>query len=187
MNQSLFNFMPQCQAVKDLLNACLAVLPHAPAPERAALTQALKEFETFGAPTMWSADDVTKNLTPGERRKAIEWFIADYECKDSDWIAIGQHADAVLAEREVLIRVNYDPLFTGGEYSGTPQAAMIPLALIQSFQEEDPSSDGVDLAFGKHTKIDPMHIVGYNLEDRYNQDGELIPAGAEEEEEEGSE
>jgi hypothetical protein len=127
MNQSLFNFMPQCQAVKDLLNACLAVLPHAPAPERAALTQALKEFETFGAPTMWSADDVTKNLTPGERRKAIEWFIADYECKDSDWIAIGQHADAVLAEREVLIRVNYDPLFTGGEYSGHDSARADPI------------------------------------------------------------
>ena len=43
--------------------------------------------------------------------------------------------------------------------------------------------DGVDLAFGKHTTIDPMHIVGYNLEDCYNQDGELIPAGVEEEDE----
>ena len=183
MNQSLFNFMPQCQAVEDLLNACLAVLPYALAPERAVLTQALKEFEMFGVPTMWSANDVPEELTLGERRKVIEWFISDYECKDSDWTAIGRHAQAVLAEREVFIRVNYDPLFTGGEYSGTPQTAMIPLALIQSFQDEDPSSDGVDLAFGKHTTIDPMHIVGYNLEDCYNQDGELIPAGVEEEDE----
>ena len=70
-----FDFMEQTCIVKSLLNACLATLPHIPEPEKSVMVKALKEFETYGAPTMWSAIDVdpenTLGLDQDEKRQVI--------------------------------------------------------------------------------------------------------------------
>ena len=49
-----FDFMAQNQIVENLLNACVAALAHLPEPEKFTMVEALKDFETFGAPVMWS-------------------------------------------------------------------------------------------------------------------------------------
>lgn len=178
-----FNFMPQSATVSMLLNACVAAMPHLPSTEKDALEKALREFETFGVPVLWSADDADDGdygLTKGEKREAIARFIQDYEVTDHDWMTIGRHARDVLAERSIHIRVEYDPLYTGGDYAGVGESVLIPLSLIEEFSKQDPDgNDGVHLAFTKVTKLDGMHIVHYSLDEHYNQDGELIGQGAE--------
>jgi hypothetical protein len=174
-----FNFMPQSSSVEDLLNACMAAMPHLPDPERTVLEKALREFENFGSPAFWSSSDVDNGdemgLTEGEKRQAIARFIQDYECKESDWTAIDRHARDVLAERQVHIRVEYDPLYIGGDYNGVGRFVLIPLSLVDDYAKADPDGDdGVELAFTKITKQDCTHIVHYTLDELYNQDGELI-------------
>lgn len=101
-----FKFLPQSSAVNDLLNSCLAVLPCVSEPEKSALVTAMREFETFGCPSLWSASDVDGEneyeLTEGEKRDAIARFIEQYECKESDWMAIDGHARDVLSERQAI-------------------------------------------------------------------------------------
>ena len=178
-----FKFMPQSASVNGLLNACIAAMPHLPSLEKDVLEKAMREFETYGVPVLWSAEDVDDGdygLTNGEKREAIARFIQDYECKDADWLVINGHARDVLAERSIHIRVEYDPLYTGGDYAGVGEFVLIPLSLIEEFSKQDPDGeDGVHLAFTKVTKLDGMHIVHYSLDEHYNQDGELIGEVAE--------
>jgi hypothetical protein len=179
-----FDFMPQSSSVEGLLNACMAAMPHLPATEKGVLEKAMREFETFGSPALWSPSDVDNGddlgLTDGEKREAIGRFIQDYECKESDWMAIDEHARDVLNERQLHLRVEYDPLYTGGDYNGVGKFVLIPLSLIEEFAKQDPDGDdGVELAFTKVTKLDCMHIVHYTLDEQYNQDGELIEHAAE--------
>ena len=174
-----FNFIPQAPAVEGLLNACLSALTYMPESEKSALIKAMREFENFGSPALWSSADVDTDedygLTEGEKREAIGRFIQGYECKEADWMPIEGHARDVLAERRIQIRVEYDPRYTGGEYHGVGQVVLIPLSLIEGFAKQDSDGDdSVELTFTKVTKLDCMHIINYMLDDHYNQDGELV-------------
>lgn len=176
-----FNFLPQSHSIESLLKACKSALPYVPEPEKGALVQAMREFETFGGPTLWSAADVEAQeempLTAGERREALCRFLQNYERKESDWM-LDMHARSVLTERYLHIRVEYDESYTGGDYSGTGKYAYLPLPLVDGFvAEAQGTDDGVALAFSAVTKLDSMHIIHYTLDERYNQDGELVPAG----------
>lgn len=99
-----FNFIAQHPRVEELLQLCEMVLKYVPESEKGPLISAMREFENFGVPTLWSAADVDKGnefgLTEDEKREVICRFIDDYECKESDWSAIGQHACNVQAERD---------------------------------------------------------------------------------------
>jgi len=174
-----FNFMDQASRIEVLLKASMAALPHLPTTEKLALEFSMREFETFGAPALWSPSDVDGTgdlgLTDSEKREAIGRFIQGYEIKESDWIAIYGHAKGVLAERQVHIRVEYDTAYTGGNYNGVGEFAYIPLSLVEAFAEQDQDGDDcVELAFTKITKLDSMHIIHYTMDEQYNQDGELI-------------
>ena len=91
-----FDFMAQNQIVENLLNACVAALAHLPEPEKFTMVEALKDFETFGAPVMWSHYDLDPGdeleLSQDEKRQVIEEFIESYECKDADWNDISGRA-----------------------------------------------------------------------------------------------
>lgn len=90
-------------------------------------------------------------------------------------MAIDAHARSVLAERQLHIRVEYDSLFTGGDYDGVGKFAYIPLSLVEQLAAQDPDGDdGVELAFTKITKMDSMHIIHYTMDEHYNQAGELV-------------
>lgn len=139
----------------------------------------MRNFEKYGVPTLWSSSDVDEDgeygLTEGEKREAISRYIQGYECNESDRMNIDGHARDVLEERQIHIRVEYDPLYTGGNYEGIGQFVLIPLSLVKEFANQDPDGDdGVELAFTKQTHMDSMHIVNYTLDEHYNQDGELV-------------
>lgn len=177
----IFTFMSQSSSVEGLLNACMAALPRIPYPEKTVLVKAMREFENFGAPVLWSSSDVDSDddygLTEWEKREAIERFISGYECKESDWLAIDVHARDVKSERQLHIRVEYDELYTGGDYDGVGHFAYVPVSLVEDMAKQDPDGDdGVELAFTKITKMDCMHIVHFSLDEHYNQHGELIAA-----------
>ena len=102
MSHIHFDLLPQTAAVEGLLRSCMASLRYIPEPEKGVLIKAIREFETFGTPTAWSAGDVEDDLglTEAEKREAIGRFLDHYDCKQADWDAIELHAQAVLAERE---------------------------------------------------------------------------------------
>jgi len=174
-----FNFLPQSSSVESLLKSCMAALQHVPEPEKSDLVKAMREFENFGSTALWSASDVDNEgqygLTEGEKREAIGRFIEGYECKDADWTAIDGHASDVLAARCIHIGVEYDPLYTGGDYEGVGEVVFIPLSLIEDFAKIDPDGgDGVEMAFSKQTKMNSMHITSYTLDEQFNADGERV-------------
>lgn len=49
-----FNFLPQSSSVEGLLNSCMAALQYVPEPEKSVLAKAMREFENFGSPALWS-------------------------------------------------------------------------------------------------------------------------------------
>lgn len=178
MNQS-FEFMDQSPLVARLLTAAVAALPHCPEEEREALEEALQSFESFGVPTLWSAGDVWDEfgLTAGERREAVGRFIANYETKNADYVALETHSSDVLAERVACIKVEYDATYTGGDYAGVGSTVLIPCARVDALAEKDPSGgDGVALAFTEKTQLDPSHIIHYSVDERYNEAGERLEA-----------
>jgi len=66
------------------------------------------------------------------------------------------------------IQVEYDLSYTGGDYNGVGQFALIPVALINTMQGD------VKEAFREHTKLDPSHIVHYTSDEVFNANGDLI-------------
>ena len=73
---------------------------------------------------------------------------------------------------ERFVKVEYDPVFFGGEYSGVGTFVLIPLSLVVAAAAE--CDDYVELAFRKHTKLDSMHIIHYTLDEQYDENGKLI-------------
>lgn len=102
MSFTPFNFLPQTDGVQGLLNSCLAALPHIPEPEKGVMISALREFEVFTAPTMWSAQDVDDDfgLTDEEKVQCIAMYSESYKCQQSDWNAIEECARQILRERQ---------------------------------------------------------------------------------------
>lgn len=178
-NEAIFGFMSQAPVVQALLNASVAALPRLPQPERDVLANALRRFENFGVPTLWAPNDVESvdgvELTLLEKREAVERFLEDYSLSQQDWNALESSARDVLRERRSYVRVEYDPLYTGGDYSGTGQFAYLPMDLVEVYAQKEQGGDGVSLAFAEMIKLDPMHIVHYNFDELYNEHEELIP------------
>lgn len=83
----------------------------------------------------------------------------------------------VLAERVPHIQVEYDPLYTGGDYTGVGQFALVPISLIDACEKVTGAEDVVAMAFRKHTKLDSMHIIHYTKDEIYDQHGDLIETG----------
>lgn len=171
-------YLPQAFAIKELLVQCATVMRYLPTPAGEALSKAMKEFEVSGTTIMWSAEDVDDQnecgLTQGERESVIWEFIRRMECRESDWAALDCEIDSVLQRRAVCIKVEYDPLYTGGEYEGQAQESFVPLRLVDSIGKESGYKDAVSLAFTKLTKFDAMHITAFTLDTLYNQEGEEL-------------
>lgn len=65
-----------------------------------------------------------------------------------------------------FIEVEYDTDFYGGDYSYVGEMVMIPAELANRV--------GMGMAFRQTTGFDPIHIIHYNPDERYNKDGDLI-------------
>lgn len=90
-------------------------------------------------------------------------------------------ASSSVKDRIPHIKVEYDPAYTGGEYSGVGRHVLIPVSAIEDAAKEFASrNDGagmdeaVHLAFRKQTHMDSMHIVYYNQDELFDQVGEPI-------------
>lgn len=78
-------------------------------------------------------------------------------------------------EDKVYLKVEWDPDFCGGAYSGTGRQALVPLARIDAYAETGLTEEaGVHRAFADATGQDSRHIIYYTVDDRYTADGELI-------------
>jgi len=105
-----------------------------------------------------------------------------------DWVEHKYESEALasssIKDRIPHIKVEYDPLYTGGEYSGVGLQVLIPVSAIddaaRTFQKTGLQADSVDavhLAFRKQTHMDSMHIVYYNPDELYDQAGEPLSIG----------
>ena len=65
-----------------------------------------------------------------------------------------------------FIEVEYDTDYYGGDYSDVGQTAMIPADLAERI--------GMGMAFRQTTGFDPIHIIHYSPDKRYNKDGDLV-------------
>lgn len=172
---STFNFLPQAAPVEGLLNACLAALPHLPAPEKAVLVTAMREFEARGVALMWSPADVDEDdeyeLTDKEARGAISQFLAGSAPSEADRMAIDTCAREVLAERRLYLRVRY-----GAEAGGSASVIDLPFAEIEALATREglDTYDAMVRVFMQHTSCSSMHILSCDLEARYNQYGERV-------------
>lgn len=85
-------------------------------------------------------------------------------------------SDIITPKVGAYIKVEFDPLFTGGDYSGVGEFVFIPVSLVDAFCEESPEDfeGALGLAFTKVTKQDAMHIVNYVSDETYDHQGELI-------------
>ncbi len=96
------------------------------------------------------------------------------------WVWV-RNEEAGVSEEDTYVQVEYDTTYTGGDYNGVGSFVYIPEKLIEAAHTElskigAPSDyeDALHLAFRKQTHLDSMHIVHYDSDERYTQDGELI-------------
>jgi hypothetical protein len=68
-----------------------------------------------------------------------------------------------------FVRFEYDMAYSGGDYSGVGNFALVPLALCYKL--------GSEAAFQQHTGIDPVHIIHYTLDELYDSEGDLLTEG----------
>lgn len=66
---------------------------------------------------------------------------------------------------EPCTKVEYADAFWGGDFSGVGSHVYVPNALIEAFGGD------VELAFGKHTHKDPVHIISYSSDEVFTADG----------------
>jgi hypothetical protein len=62
-----------------------------------------------------------------------------------------------------FVRVEYDPDYYGGNYTGVGSFALIPLADLEL---------GIEEAFEKQTKLNRQHIIHYSLDEVVDENGE---------------
>jgi hypothetical protein len=68
--------------------------------------------------------------------------------------------------KRYFFKVEYDQDYTGGNYSGVGDFAMVPVGLAILV--------GVNQAFKEITGEDPIHIVHFNTDEWYDEDGKLL-------------
>lgn len=84
-------------------------------------------------------------------------------------------AIGTVSETEAHIKVEYDPRYTGGDYTDVGDFAYIPVTLVDAFCKEGHDfEDALGLAFTKVTKQDAMHIVHYTSDEHFDHQGEPI-------------
>lgn len=66
------------------------------------------------------------------------------------------------------MRVEFDTSFYGGDYTGQGEYAYVPEALV------DVAGGDLPAAFAMLTRIDSVHIVSYESEERFDADGQLL-------------
>lgn len=88
----------------------------------------------------------------------------------------GMLGTAVAHGKAGHLRVEWSPEFWGeGDFHGETQVAYIPLSMIEQVAASGASGDdGVDIAFGKVTHQDPIHILSYTFDEVYDEEGELV-------------
>lgn len=175
-----FAFLMQRGKIQVLLDAVLAALPRLPLLERNALQTALRAFERAAAPVVWSVDDVDlegeHGLTDAEKEEVINQFTLQYKCRQADWDALDVLARSVKEQRVPCIKVEYDPAYTGGDYSGVGRVSLLPLSAIDAAERDGAGEQSVPRAFRNHTGLDPVHIIHYTMDELCNEHGEPIEA-----------
>ena len=74
----------------------------------------------------------------------------------------------------LFIKVEYDTLYTGGDYSGVGQTVLIPTILVEALQSVASGEDPVEMAFRKHTHLDSRHIVFFSVDEEFNAAGDTV-------------
>lgn len=74
--------------------------------------------------------------------------------------------DEVPAYHTLFVRVEYDPEYTGGDYSGAGRFVLLPAVLVAGF--------GMRAAFAYVTKLDPVHVVHWCPGELYAADGRPV-------------
>jgi hypothetical protein len=75
------------------------------------------------------------------------------------------------------VRVEYDPAYWGGDYSGVGQFIHVPHVLVDRCPMDSKEGDGDDddrrlrTAFGLLTGLAWCHVIHYTWDDVYDQDG----------------
>jgi hypothetical protein len=93
---------------------------------------------------------------------------------DEEWIDL---ADAYMCacetlsrkikwKKEIHFQFEYDLEYDGGNYDQAGRMAYVPARLIQML--------GMEEAFQKHTGVDPVHIINWNTDVAYDEDGNEI-------------
>jgi len=99
----VFNFMVQSDEVEKLLLQAQALVERLPAEETENLVTAMRVFEKYGVPTLWSPDDADPDgslgLTEDEKRSVICNFIDGYERAEDDWLVIKNIGNLVRSGR----------------------------------------------------------------------------------------
>jgi len=72
----------------------------------------------------------------------------------------------------VHIQVEYDLAYYGGNYSGVGQFVYLSEFLIRQYPGDEEES--VHAIFQRITGHNPCHIVSYNVDERYDKDGNLL-------------
>ena len=103
-------------------------------------------------------------------RSDLEDLAADFD------IPVDQHTtsdelranvlEKLEAQGEPCTQVEYDDDFWGGDYSGEGKHVYVPEALIHALDGD------IDLAFGKFTHKDPIHVITYAADEVYSAAGE---------------
>lgn len=87
-----FEFLPQHSMVEDILSACVVACLRLGGEEARALEKAMRPFENFACPVLWSPNDVDDDgelgLTDAEKASVICKFITSYEIKEADWLQL---------------------------------------------------------------------------------------------------
>jgi hypothetical protein len=188
-----FDFMHQALPVRKLLEICLECLPHLTEEMRCKFLAVLPDFERVSMPVAWGVEDVldqagqtrVSGLTEAEAANVLESFARKYSAREQDWGELDYLIGQEISEREPHVKFDYDPAYTGGDYSGMSyQTVLIPESWIDAAQVEldrlgtpCAADEAFALAFRKVTKLDSMHIVAYSADERYNKYGELLVDG----------
>ena len=103
-------------------------------------------------------------------RDELENLAVDFDIAVNDTLSSDYLRAEVLAklesQGEPCTQVEYDDNFWGGDYSGVGNHAYVPDALIAAFDGD------VDLAFGKLTHKDPIHIVTHTGDQTFSASGQ---------------
>lgn len=130
----------------------------------------------------WLLSKVTEAESAGDARTLAGYLRSIVSGLDGDEIqdsfqsemdADGYFEDLDERPEGACFRVEYDPRYYGGDYSGSGEAAYVSCREYDKLRavgvDESPA---VRTLFKKATGIDPVHIVHYNVDEQFTEDGD---------------